>query len=759
MLRRFDSAPSPCLKCCEEELKQLHTYFRASGERFWVYRIGVPNCCNRCDTGGKRRFWNSYKNCPLVRSLCCLNPYDAVQIPIPVDIIGKIERALHSASTSSSGSAFRPHSNFIQQLATLDCDEVYKQALCCWAPVVMKAYIEGVPGVSRILRVGHQMNDPEIPPAVGYLEGSTSGPGAKTSATLKPTAAIPPLVEIATPPANEGTEDGMRGTNVAEDAFGVEKRVFGESYASPPKVLAHSIGPDLIPTECMSSSSSNLKAGLAKRVQPLGFKADKKMTRKINKTVDALLKNVFSVDKIKQWRVDNPVVEEFASSKWSPERFRNAFEDAMAETNARIEQTFQIKVNEALPAKGKAPRPIIQCGDRAQVMMSLPVKCFEDLLFEFFENASIKHLSKYDAMKRVSKHLRQLGAKLIEGDGSAWDSCCNPKIRSMTENRILKHIIAQLGNDPEVPKSWMDAVLADMEKAKIKGKAKVDDDCISPLRVLIEAIRQSGHRGTSCFNFLINLICWLCVLCEHPERMIKKMRDGELQSKYVSAFDGKEYFLKYAFEGDDSAISTTEDITQYQERIEELWTSLGFRMKLVFVEEKMTFTGFDFLCDQNGPTGVFVPEIARNIASSSWTTSSLVKQFPHRKSEVGTAAMYARAENFKDCGPLCAYFAALGLAHAELAGDREINSAEAKVLAVNVSPSVVTSLHELMDSAGVMDDDMRKLLEVVGVKFTPEQELALLRADFGNNPYDLQKARLLIPKEIWDPAHFDKPRR
>lgn len=786
MFSRFSSAPAPCLCCNKEEHGLLHDSFEQSDQKFWVYTVKVPTSCNRCRSSISMETYAKAVSAVGVASsvvmathshfnsaaatICasaglpmaakCIDwEHKKVQVPLPSSVVGMVERAMHSASVAKAGSDFRAHGTFIALLATLDCEEEYKQALCCWAPLAMKSFLEGDRGVSRVLRSGRRQAVLDTPIGVGETldveSSTTSGPGALPSATINTDA----LQALSLPPANPGTEDGMVGTQVAADAYGEEKRATGVTYGQEAKVLAHQIGPDLIPTEVMDSCASNLKAGLAKRVQPLPFKPEKNMIRKINKTVDMLLKRVFSVDRIKQWRVENPVVEEFCSSKWSPERFRNAYEEAMSETVAKIEQTFQIKQNEALPAKDKAPRPIIQCGDKAQVMMSLPVKCFEELLFEFFEQSSIKHVSKYDAMRRVANHLKQEKAHLIEGDGSAWDACCNWKIRSMTENRILKHVIAVLGGDPEVPNSWMEAVITDMEKKKLKGKAKISDFQVTPLRVCIESIRQSGHRGTSCFNYLINLVCWLCVLCANPHTMICKLRDGKLQSKYVSAFDGKEYYLKYAFEGDDSAISTTENINQYTRQIEEIWTSLGFRMKLVFVDKKMTFTGFDFLCDENGPTGDFVPEVARNISSSSWTTSSLVKSFPHRASEVGAAAMLARAENFKDCGPFCAYFAAIGLAHVRKSGDRGLEFAEAKSLALDVSPSIKNSLQELYDSAGVMTPAVRSILRYSGIKLSPEEELAMLRADFGDDPHDLQLARMLIPHRIWDPSNFAVPRR
>jgi len=766
MFSRFTAAPAPCFHCNSEEYQLLQQEFEGSGEKFWVYQVEVQCSCSRCNRdktapAANHAFEVGFLLLGLSIMLFQLGLYRViavswvafyyywlrcpdseppVQIPIPSKVVGQVERAMHCASTTTNGSNYRAHGSFISLLSTMSCDEEYKQALCCWAPLAMKAFSEGQLGASRKLRVGRHNVVPDRP--------ATEGVNTDV------------LQAACLPPPNPDTEDGMQGTQVAPDAYGEETRVYGENLLEgEPKKQAYQIGPDLIPTEVMSNSVGNLKAGMAKRNQPLPFKASKEMVRKIERTVNALLKTVFTPEKIKQWRVENPLVEEFCSSKWSPERFRNAYDEAIAESRARIEQTFQIKTNEALPAKGKAPRPIIQCGDKAQVMMALPVKCFEDLLFDFFEGASIKHLPKYEAMQRVARHLKQGDAHLIEGDGSAWDACCNHKIRNMTENRILRQVIKVLGGDPEVPDSWMEAVLTDMEKEQLRGKAKVDDFCLSPIRVCIESIRQSGHRGTSCFNYLINLICWLCVLCERPEQMIKKDRDGALVTRYVSALNGKTYYLKYAFEGDDSALSSTQDFTDYADKIEKLWTSLGFRMKLVFVKNKLTFTGFDFLCDRNGPTGVFVPEVARNIASSSWTTSSLVKQFPHKASEVGAAAMLARATNFQDCGPLCAYFAALGLAHVRLAGDRGINSAEAKSLAVSVSPSIRDALMELYEGAVTMDLEVERLLKLTGVTLSAEQQIELLRTDFGDNPTDLIYARRLIPFSVWDPAKFSKPRR
>lgn len=779
--RKTVAAPIPCASCHATELKILREQFDASSEEFWVYDRVFPNQCTRCDPQGLvEALW---KTNPICGGCCSDNPYVRVQVPLPIETVGLVERAVESSRVATGGSDFRAHGTFVSHLALLDVPERVKQSLIRWAPSVMIAYEQAEPGCSRKLRRGRRPVVDEAPQAAqpcsnALMVGASPGPSVPEQSLLQKLSNCCPgpralymakkaqvetnvlLQQMATKPANDDCIDGaMLGTQVEADAYGEETRVKGVSTPNMSKVLGRQIGPSLIETEVMESCVSNMKAGLAKRVQPLPFKAknDKKFVRKIEKTVGALIEHVFSPKKIKQWREANPDFDEFKSKKWSGDRWRNAIEEALADVSGRIEQTFQIKENEALPAKGKAPRPIIQCGDRAQVMMKFPVRCFEELLFEHFEEASIKHLPKHDAMKRVAQHLRQdKNAFVIEGDGSAWDSCCNPTIRNLTENRIIRHIIEVLGTDAEVPKLWLKKMLEDMEKPKLKGKAKVSDHQMTPIRVMIDSIRQSGHAGTSCFNYLINLVCWLVVVCDEPWTMIPKDHKGNLRSGYRSAFTNEWHILRYAFEGDDSALSTTEDLSKFEEHIESLWTSMGFRMKLVYVKDKLTFTGFDHLCDNHGPVGVFVPEIARNVASASWSCSSELKSHPERVHSVGAAAMLARAENFKDCGPFCRYFASLGLAHAKHA-DRGIGEAEAMQLGIAPVASVRDALQDLYDSAEPMSGQMRTLVRKV-VPFSSEQECELLNVHF-DDPFDYMLARKVIPFTVWDPKKFAIARR
>lgn len=784
------AAPKPCL-CCNQTEFDFLTQAKVKGEEdFWIYDVEVVAECPKCEhevcfpwNWLPSNFHDKFSQTWIIRCFLVYAAYlwwigqgrdaliavgfykvltrtirtktKAVSIPISVATVGVVERAIHSASVGEKGSEYRAHGTFIKHLVGLPHAEHYKQALCAWAPTAMMAFMLNAP---RTRRTYWKAKPIATPPDTPKATQDTSS-GCDNKCDVKTHRPPPGLeAEQQLPVGNPDILDGrMIATQLEGNEYGEEDRISGTSDTLPPKTGAFQVGPDLIPTEVFDTTEENMKAGLAKRVKPLPFKADAQLIRRIDRTVTALIDEVFTPEKIQKWR-ENAHFGDLKSSKWSTERWHQAWNEALAEVDVQIEQTFQIKQNEALPAKGKAPRPIIQCGDVAQVLMKYPVRCFEDLLFEYFEDASIKHAAKHDAMGRASVHLRQRGANLIEGDGSAWDACCNEKIRDLTENRIIAYIIEQLGGDPEVPDAWMKEMLRDMEKSQLKGRVKINGHENIRLKVIIDSIRQSGHAGTSCFNWLINHVCWISILSDQPWKLIGKGKSGKLHSKYRSAFDHKEYNLKYIFEGDDSALSTTENLQKHEIRIEEQWKKLGFRMKLVYVDKKLTFTGFEFLCNKNGPTGTYIPEVARNIASASWSCSSELKMKPHLLHKVGAAAMLARAENFKDCGPLSRYFAALGLAHARKIQDFGLDQAEALRLGIQVSPSVKDALQVLYDDAERMEPRVRELMSET-CPMSEEDELRLLACDFGTDPLNTQLARELIPFTVWDPRKFEAARR
>ena len=108
-----------------------------------------------------------------------------------------------------------------------------------------------------------------------------------------------------------------------------------------------------------------------------------------------------------------------------------------------------------------APRLLIADEDQGQVMALMTIYCIETLVKKHLPEKGIKVLSKMDAIKRVMKACRvprKVAKKLVtifEGDGSAWDTTCNARIREIVENPVINHV-ANLANKfmSATPDSW-----------------------------------------------------------------------------------------------------------------------------------------------------------------------------------------------------------------------------------------------------------------------------------------------------------------
>jgi len=141
-------------------------------------------------------------------------------------------------------------------------------------------------------------------------------------------------------------------------------------------------------------------------------------------------------------------------------------------------------------------------------------------------------------------------------------------------------------------------------------------------RTKLDAIRRSGHLGTSCLNFWVNFALWhIIVFGENASYFLDPNCDHS-----VDVF-GVRRTWKSCFEGDDSALATKPGFTDTQKKaIEEAWTQFGFHMKLVFVNPldlfpKLVFTGCEFQVDQNGTTGVWIPEFGRFLNRDPYSCS------------------------------------------------------------------------------------------------------------------------------------------
>lgn len=253
-------------------------------------------------------------------------------------------------------------------------------------------------------------------------------------------------------------------------------------------------------------------------------------------------------------------------------------------------------------------------------------------------------------MKDVVAALRRPGKKkttVVEGDGKAWDARCSAEVRGVTENPIIEHVTARLMETCIIPASW----LAEHERAckattlKLFMKTKRQT-----YRPKIDAIRRSGHRGTSILNWLVNFILWHSSVFQHPACFANP--------KCLNGLDveGKQRWFHAFFEGDDSIVGTDELPATLIAKIGSFWTRCGFEMELVFGASTAKFTGYTFGVDEKGLTGDHIPTPCRGIRNSGVSTSRVAIESDAGRAQVGRDAMLARAQANMGCGMLCQHY-------------------------------------------------------------------------------------------------------
>jgi hypothetical protein len=134
-------------------------------------------------------------------------------------------------------------------------------------------------------------------------------------------------------------------------------------------------------------------------------------------------------------------------------------------------------------------------------------------------------------------------------------------------------------------------------------------------RIVIDAIRRSGHRGTSCLNWWVNFVCWHCAIFENPEDFLdpKHRRGNDVA--------GQKRWLNSAFEGDDSLLVTSPKIVSGDNlhvAVLQFWERIGFNMKIEMRTDRALFVGYYIGLDSLGPkfneqkdTWMLLPEIDR----------------------------------------------------------------------------------------------------------------------------------------------------
>jgi len=407
------------------------------------------------------------------------------------------------------------------------------------------------------------------------------------------------------------------------------KLVVGQDYNGEDLDAKQIVGVLTAPTpkkpNVYSNTSGNAKAAkierLDKKARPFtGTKEDKrKISRMIGEACGTKChRALFSEKRIQKWAESFMHMEEIKSGKWSYKRLEDSLNNLFTQAYPEIKLKCAVKL-EPMP-EGKAPRLLIADGDDGQLMAMIVVRCLEDLLFEWFEDKSIKHCAKRKAVRRCVKELSKQGAKLVEGDGSAWDTTCNSTIRGLVENPVLLHILQVLTPYGVVPEQWHKEHLNCCEKKQLRlfFKKKLDT-----MRMTIDAIRRSGHRGTSCLNWWMNFVNWCCSIFKNPERFLSPaVRKGEDETGHLRWWNG-------CFEGDDSLCALFPPMKSGDELdtiFLSWWKRMGFNMKIVYAKDLATFCGYNIACEEGGvnENSFVCPELPRALVHAGVSCSSTI---------------------------------------------------------------------------------------------------------------------------------------
>jgi hypothetical protein len=372
---------------------------------------------------------------------------------------------------------------------------------------------------------------------------------------------------------------------------------------------------EVTPLILQANTPDKVSEGIQKRITEKQIKPE--LTRDdikaIRSHVSYFKRKVFTVKAIEHAMHKTPLFEEMRSKKWTKERFYEALKQSLAHPDDAFNLKVQVK-NEPLPA-GKPPRLIVADGDPGQVMALACLYIMEDVLFHHFEKRTIKHTNKLQAIKRVCNALDLRNASIVEADGSAWDTCCSAKVRALIENPIIQHIVTTMQS-----LGWEDLGFEEVhqntnsqKKLKLSFKTRTYN-----YKFIIDAIRRSGHRGTSVLNWLVNHVLTMSSL--NPEADTRLYTDSG--RKFIDRW-GKERRAAFAHEGDDTLYSTSPPLKPEQvDEIISFWKRCGFNMKL-FVRDKVAeFTGWKIpIINGRLQTNEAVPDFLRNFTNGAISVS------------------------------------------------------------------------------------------------------------------------------------------
>lgn len=350
-----------------------------------------------------------------------------------------------------------------------------------------------------------------------------------------------------------------------------------------------------------------------------------KMLRTAQDLTDWMIANVFTPEALVEAFRGN-IPKDCRSKKWTEHRFDRAFEDFMVNYTLGRKDTEKFQVKHEPSDPKKAPRLILNDGDRMQVAALLVLYAMEKCMFGRFRVNCIKERSREEALTDIMKYMRKrcTNPTLVEADGSAWDTTMNPTIRKF-ENQVVKHIGQQLVDQG---REWLECTdlhekLNTADSIRGKTRAKMTNQ-IASVVMRLPPIRRSGHRGTSVLNWYCNFIVTLSTYLS-PKGALSVVDSGH---DVVEGFDADTILFRFTFEGDDSLVQTDRPwFDKNRDRLTERYTDWGLNMKMFCNYDAhgtngkptnagvVEFVGVHMLAADGRPTA-FVPDIARNLANA-----------------------------------------------------------------------------------------------------------------------------------------------
>lgn len=540
--------------------------------------------------------------------------------------------------------------------------------------------------------------------------------------------------------ADDSSIRANRQDRVIENQAGVG--VVGQSSdpTNPKQIVGVVALPIADPPNVYAKEAESIESAIDNRItkKQRPFAASKDDKALIGRMVSEAMgkhprRGLFSTKRVMEWW-ETHLLQDLRSGKWTEDRLSRTIEALCSRIEPKYRLSCDVKL-EPMP-EGKPPRMLIADGDEGQTLALLTICCIEDLIKKHLPKKTIKGVGKREAMMRVAAELRapksactktktqsgHTGATVFEGDGSAWDTTCSAELRDCVENPIIAHVASVMKAIMAHPESWVDAHYdaCVMDKLTIHFKKNGEFR-----RFIIDAIRRSGHRGTSCLNWWVNFVCWHCAIFEAPEMFL------DPNIRYGTDHSGLSRWIASAFEGDDSILSTVPAIKESDElyiSIMQRWERLGFNMEIFIRDKRALFTGYFLALDKQGPTGIVMPEIDRCFTRAGVSCSASMITCFKEEDEAGCMAIsrasaLSRAYEFAGLSPTISvkylrYYESLSV---KTNVDRDLQMRTCGGDTEFSEPDIVAEINMKNGAAMTFDTSERERFDSVGFACTDDE--------------------------------------